>query len=319
MNLSKFLLAAGVTSYLATPCLAAGVSAGTLIESTASASYDTGAGRNTVDSNKVTLRIDEVIDATLSALDSGTVPLAGATATLAFSLTNTGNGPEAFRISSSPVAGSAFDPVINTVAIDSNNNGIYDSGIDQIVAAGAATPDVAAGASMTVFVLVAPSGTPKDGDQGRINIRAEAVSGTGSPGTVLPGQGTGGTDAVIGSSGGSAQITSLLVIRSATVQIVKSYTISDPFGGSEPVPGAFVTFTLNTQVAGSGSVSNLVVTDPIPAGSRYVPGSLTLESAPLTDAADTDNGRASSTGIEVRLGDLPGGSQRAITFRIQID
>lgn len=319
MKYAKCLLAAGLTSSLTTPCLAAGVSAGTLIESTASATYDTGAGRNTVASNKVSLRIDEVIDAALSALDPGTVPLAGATATLTFALTNTGNGPEAFRISGSVVAGSAFDPVINTVAIDSNGNGIYDSGIDQIVAAGAATPELAAGASVTVFVLVGPSGSPTDGDEGRITIRAQALTGGGTPGTALPGQGAGGSDAIIGSSGGSAQITSLLVIRSATVQISKSYTISDPFGGTEAVPGAFVTFTLNTQVLGTGNVTNLTVTDPIPAGSRYVAGSLSLQNAPLTDASDSDSGSAGANGIEVRLGDLPGGSQRAITFRIQID
>lgn len=303
----------------AAPALAAGISAGTLIESTATASYDTTGGRNTVTSNRVTIRVDEVIGATITSLDSGPVALAGASATLAFSITNTGNGPEGFRLSATPVAGSAFDPRIDGIAVDSNGNGTFDSGIDQLLQAGAATPSVAAGASLTIFVIIAAAGPANDGDQGRITLLADAATGTGTAGTVFPGQGEGGVDAIAGPGGGRATITATAVIRNAAVTITKAATISDPFGGSEPVPGSFVTFTLTTRVQGSGSVTNLVVSNPIPPGTRYIPSSLALNGTAQSDAADSDQGSAGSSGIEVRLGDVAGGVSHSITFRVQID
>ncbi|WP_033924975.1 hypothetical protein [Sphingomonas sp. 35-24ZXX] len=318
MDVRIGLIVAGLVFAVATPCHAAGVTAGSLIESTATASYDSAGGRGSVSSNRVALRVDEVIDATLTLLDSGPVGLAGDKAVLAFSVVNTGNGSEAMRLSTRPVAGSDFDPVVKAIAIDSNGNGVFDEGVDLLIQPGAATPEIAPDTSLRVFVIAGASGSPADGQQGRVTLLAEAVTGTGTPGTALAGQGSAGVDAIIGSSGGRAQAIGSLVIQSATVSIVKSATISDPFGGNEPVPGAFVTMTLNTQVTGSGAVSNLVVTSPVPAGTRYVASTLTLDGASLSDIADTDGGSVNKDFVEVRLGNLAGGTSRSIAFRLQI-
>lgn len=303
----------------AAPVHAAGVTAGSLIESTANASYDTAGGRSTVSSNRVSLRVDEVIDATLTSLDSQPVAMVGGSSVLTFSLSNQGNGPEAFRLSTNPVAGSAFDPVVGSLAVDTNGNGIFDSGIDQVIQPGAATPELASGASLVVFVVATPSAAAEDGDEGRISLLAQAVTGTGTPGTAFAGQGATGVDAIIGANGGRATANGTFVIRTGTVSVTKTFVISDPFGTNEPVPGAFVTFSLAIQVLGSGGVGNLVINDPIPEGTRYIPATLTLDDVALSDAADADTGSFDSSGITVQLGDLPGGASRNISFRVQVE
>ena len=88
---------AGLALLAPTVALAAGVSAGTLIENTAVASYDDGAGPRTINSNTVTVRVDELLDVTLTSLDPGPVAARPGEVVLSFELTNQGNGPEAFR------------------------------------------------------------------------------------------------------------------------------------------------------------------------------------------------------------------------------
>ena len=105
-----------------------------------------------------------------------------------------------------------------------------------------------------------------------------------------------------------------------TVDLTKSATVLDSFGGDSAVPGAVVTFTITADVAGSGSVDDLIITDAIPAGTTYNPGTLALEGAGLTDAAGDDAGEASNAaGITVDLGTVAGGTSQSITFDVTID
>ncbi|HWH23141.1 MAG TPA: hypothetical protein VNT25_07645, partial [Allosphingosinicella sp.] len=76
----------------------------------------------------------------------------------------------------------------------------------------------------------------------------------------------------------------------ATISLQKSATVVDPFGGTTQVPGSIITYTLVANVTGSGSLANVRISDPIPSGSTYQPGSITLNNTPLTDSADTDAG-----------------------------
>jgi hypothetical protein len=61
------------------------------------------------------------------------------------------------------------------------------------------------------------------------------------------------------------------------------------------------------------------VSDPVPAGTTYKPGSLTLEGAPLTDAADADSGSFTGAAVNVALGTVAAGATRTITFQVKID
>ena len=76
---------------------ATGVSAGTLIQNTASATYTSGASGGTVTSNTVSIKVDELLNVAVAGLTT-TPAVAGQTsAVLEYSITNTGNGPEAFK------------------------------------------------------------------------------------------------------------------------------------------------------------------------------------------------------------------------------
>lgn len=317
LALASLAIAAALVT---TPAHAGGVKAGTLIENTASATYDGGAGPVTIPSNTITVKVDELLDVTVTSRDSGPVSAAPGSAVLTFELTNTGNGPEAYTLTANPaVAGNDFDTTVNGIAVDTNGNGVYDPGVDQMLTGPATTAAIAADASLTVFVLVTIPGGVADGDQSDVSLLAEAVTGTGAPGTAFAGQGAGGGNAIVGSTGANATATGSLSVGITDVDLIKSATVRDPFGGTGIVPGATITYAIRAEVRGSGSVSDLVVTDAAPADTTYVAGSLKLDGATLTDAADADAGRSSTSGISVDLGTVSGGSSRTVTFQVTID
>lgn len=303
------------------PAQAGGVTAGTLIQNTANASFEDGGATRNVASNTVTVRVDELLDVTLVSRDAGPVRAQPGNAVLTFELTNEGNGPEAFRLTANPaVAGNDFDTTIRNIAIDTNNNGVYDEGVDQILAAPQTTAVLEADARLTIFVLVTVPANVADGRTSNVALAAEAVTGSGTPGTVFDNAGVDGGDAIVGMTGALATARGTLTTSVASVQLVKSVVLRDPFGGTGAVKGSVATFTIEANVTGSGEVRNLTVTDPIPAGTTYAPGSLRLDGNPLTDAADGDAGTAANpSGINVRLGTAPAGTRRSISFNVVID
>jgi uncharacterized repeat protein (TIGR01451 family) len=309
----------GLVSFT-TSAQAAGVDAGTLIQNTASATYTSGSGSGSVTSNTVTIKVDELLDVAVTGVDAAPISTGAGTSVLSYSLTNTGNGPEAFKLTANPsVSGNNFDTTIVSIVIDSNGNGSYDAGVDQVLSGGAATPLIAADGSLKVFVIVSLPAGATDAQTSQVRLTADSATGTGTPGTVFAGQGEGGGDAVVGSSTASANALESVVASLATVSLSKSAVIADQFGGTQPVPGAVVTFTLTASVSGSGNADGLSITDAIPAGTTYQSGTLKLEGSALTDAADSDAGSASSAGIAVGLGTVAGGSTRTVNFNVKIN
>ena len=299
---------------------ATGVTAGTLIQNTASATYTSGSSSGTVSSNTVSITVDELLNVAVAGLTT-TPAVAGQTsAVLEYSITNTGNGPEAYNVTVNPaVAGNAFDATVQSVVVDTNGNGVYDPGVDQVLATGASTPSIAADGALKIFVIVSlPSGAT-DGQTSQVQLTADAATGTGAAGTVFAGQGDGGGDAVVGTSTASGNAKDTLVASLAVVALTKSALIVDPFGGSQPVPGATVTYTLTAAVSGTGQATGLHVTDIIPAGTTYQPGTLTLDASALTDGSDADAGVASSSGVDVTLGTVNGGTSKTVKFNVKIN
>lgn len=299
---------------------ATGVSAGTTIQNTASATYSNGATTETISSNQVQILVDELLNVAVASQDAGNVTLSSGGAVLTFEITNTGNGPEAFRVTpNAALAGDDFDPSVTLVAYDSNGNGIYDAGVDVTIAPGGLTPAIAADDTLLIFVVTGLAGTPGDGDTADVRLTAVAATGSGSPGTKFAGQGAGGGDAIVGASTASDDDEGTVIASIGAVGLVKSVVIADQFGGTDAIPGATATYSIVATVSGSGGVSGLVVTDPIPAGTTYVPGSLRLNGAALTDQSDGDAGQAGASGISVALGTLGSSATRTITFSVTVD
>jgi uncharacterized repeat protein (TIGR01451 family) len=111
-------------------------------------------------------------------------------------------------------------------------------------------------------------------------------------------------------------------VRSAAVSVTKSFTVTDQYGGNRPMTGATIRYTIAVAAAGSGTAMNVVITDPVPPNTVYVPGTLRLNNAALTDSAGDDAGDVGATlpgTVTVRLGDLAGASQaQTIAFDVTI-
>ena len=317
LSAASLLLAA---SFGASAAHATGVVAGTQIANTATATYDSGAASVSIQSNTVTVRVDELLNVAVTSLSANPPAAAAGTTVLTYQVTNTGNGPESFDLSADPaVSGNSFDPALQSIAYDTNGNGVYDAGTDVILATGTPTPAIAPDSSLTVFVLTTLPNAATDGQTGQVRLTATAATGSGTPGTVFAGQGAGGGDAVVGASTGLDDALATEIARLAAVNLTKSATILDPFGTQQPVPGAIVTYSLLAMVSGAGMASNLNVTDVIPTGTTYQPGTLTLDGSPLSDATDSDAGQASAAGIAVGLGTLAGGTSKTVTFKVKIN
>jgi len=317
-----FAALAGGGFAMGAPAWAGGTTAGTRIDNRATASYDGPGGTVTVPSNTVSLTVDELLDVTIVSADPGDVQAApGSTdRVLAFTVTNTGNGDENFVLASAgTLGGDDFDPAVTSIILDNNANGSYDAGIDTVYAAGSNDPQLAPDQSITVFLLSTIPGGAADGNRGRAQLSAEAGTGTGAPGASFAGQGQGGGNAIVGTTGADADASGFYAVTAATVGFVKSAVVADPFGGASAVPGSVITYSLVAAVDGSGTLGNLAVADPIPAGSSYRPGTLTLQGAALSDATDGDAGELASGGIAVRLGNVAGGQVRTVTFQVQVD
>ncbi|MEM1131813.1 MAG: hypothetical protein AAGH53_02640 [Pseudomonadota bacterium] len=321
--------ASGIAMTIAAPVWAqstgpsAGTLAGTPIENTATASYDGPSGRIEQDSNTATIIVDEILDVDVESADPGDVGTQpdATQQVLTYTVTNTGNGQEAFTLTPDTARpGDDFDPVLVQIVLDTNDNGVFDPGVDEVYAAGSNDPLLAPDANITVFIISNIPSDPVDGNRAEVTLTAEAVTGTGTPGTTFDGAGDGGGDAVVGTTGADDDAAGFFVVQAASVALAKSAAVEDPFGGTTVVPGSIITYTLVATITGSGTLPNLLVADPIPENTTYQAETLTLEGTALTDSdADADGGSFDGTAIAVELGDLTGDQTRTITFQVEVD
>jgi uncharacterized repeat protein (TIGR01451 family) len=304
---------------------ALGTAAGTNIVSTATVDYSIGGSPATATSNTTTVPVAEIVNVTV-VLQSPTVSVAagGSNEALLFLVTNTGNSAETFALAGDSVlVGDDFDPTPAApfIYLDSDGSGDL-SPADTPYVAGSNDPALAADASVAVILVNdIPLGLP-DGELGRSQLEATAGTGTGAPGTVIAGAGSGGVDAVIGTSGGQVAVFGEYLIGDIQLSAVKAQAVQDPFGGTQPIPGATITYQIVVTATGSGTALGAALADEIPAETTYVAGSLTLNGTPLTDAADGDAGALAlgPARIGVSLGDLTAASgPQTIVFRVTID
>ncbi|MCU1417071.1 MAG: hypothetical protein JWP32_1245 [Schumannella sp.] len=113
----------------------------------------------------------------------------------------------------------------------------------------------------------------------------------------------------------------------ACVVVTKSVT-NVSRGGTDAVAGDVLEYTVDAQNQGGVPATSAVVTDAVPAGTTFVPGSITTSSGPVTDAAGDDSGEFSAGTVTGRIGDgsnavsggsIPAGETRTMTFRVTVD
>ncbi len=304
---------------------ARGTPAGTDLVTRASVTYALEGEARSGSSNETIVRVDEVIDFDLVWQDAGRVEaFAGASnLPLVYSLQNTGNGPEMFLLAAlSALAGDDFDPGAARLFLDSDGDGLFDPAADAPYARGANDPLLEPDEAALIFLVADIPADAADGAVGTLKLVVTAGTGIGAPGTIVLGAGDLGTDAVIGTSGGFGERAGGFEVVNVTLDLVKTATVRDPDGGGDPRPGAVITYTIVTTVAGAGTARGVVITDPLPPNTAWLPASLRLNGLALTDAADGDAGDFGATlpgTLSVRLGDLTTDSApQEVAFQVTI-
>lgn len=319
-----------LTSLMAPDAHAVGVQAGTQIQNQASASYDVGGTPFTTTSGTNIVTVDEVVDVQLT-LQSPPVAVASPDTNqiLSYLITNTGNGTETFEIAiNNGIGPDQFDPVFASIWID-DGDGLFNSTLDTPYVFNANDPILdandPANDSALIFVLNDIPVGRIDGDIGLARLVATSVDlGAQTPGFTSPGTGDSGTDAVAGTSGGQSLVDGSYVVAAVSVAMTKTATVvPNATFGTQPVPGAIIRYEITVTVTGAGTAQNLVITDPIPAGTIYESASLELDGSGLSDADDADEGDFDITltdGISVDLGNVVGGGpDTVINFNVMID
>lgn len=324
-------VAACLVGLWAGPAGALGTAAGTTITNSSTVNYTMG-GSAQSETASDSFDVLEVIDGVVTWQDAANVPVntPHSDRVLTLQLTNTGNGPEDFRLAvNNVVAGDDFDPTVQEVYLESNGTaGLQMAG---------ATPDtvyagtdiaLAADGTQLCYIVSTISGGLTIGDIGRVELLADAQTpgAAGSaPGTVLANAGAGGLDAIVGTSGADGSADGAYEVSFAAVALVKSIAqIADPYGGDRPYPGAVVTYRITADVTGSGTAEAVVISDTIPADMTYVNGSMRLDGVAQTDADDaptdtSDFGVTTANAITVNLGDMVAPATRMIEFNTTIN
>lgn len=306
--------------------VALGTQAGASISNTATADYVIGGSAATATSNSVTLRVDEKLDLNLVWQDAGAVGVGTPDngRILTYRLTNTGNGNDSYALSvDNTPGGDQFDPNLVDIYLDANANGIFESGVDTLYVPGANDPVLGADGARVIFVRNNIPALLNNGDRGDSRLIAISNTASGVPGTAFVSAGDSNTAAVIGTTGGRTEATGTYAVTATTVALSKRVVITDPSGGSQPVPGATLTYSIDATVTGSGTATGVVIADPLPANTTYAAGSLSLNATALSDAADADAGDVGGTtanAVTVYLGDLTTTSSvQTISFAVVIN
>lgn len=98
--------------------------------------------------------------------------------------------------------------------------------------------------------------------------------------------------------------------------------------GTDAVAGDVLEYTVQVSNQGGVAATSAVVTDLVPTGTTFVPGSIVAPTGAVTDGSGDDEGELSAGSVVVRVGDgadatgggsIPAGESRTISFRATVD
>lgn len=268
--------------------------AGTVISNTATFRFEMDGGISSGTSNTVSLTVARRLDVAVVADLAVQPAAAGGTDAVKFVVSNTGNGSEAIDLSATLDLDGA---VVRGIAVDRDGNGTYDPAVDTSLGSDPLVLDP--GANARVFVLV-------EGVTAQADV---ALTARVSPGPAS-------REAVVGPNGGSATARTVLTTAASGPSLVKSQDVLAPDGTARAVKGAVITYNLAAQFpAAAGGVE---IEDAIPAGTSFIPGSMTLDGTPLSDTSDGDAGRFDGNSIRVALGTVEAAGNRVVRFQVKI-
>ncbi len=291
--------------------------AGSMIDNVAALRFTDQYGQQALNSNKVSLRVQEILDVSVETLTPEVDVEADAyNQRLAFRIRNLGNGREAFDLALLHSDDEDFDPDTCQIIIDWDGDGKLDMTQDRVTST---TPVLAPGEAVVAWVSCHIPATARTGALGRIRMRA-------FPAVLRNGGGDGdmssaGVFMVFGRNlrGGATSQPAVYRVGQVSARLIKSQEVVDPLEDGSLVAGSIITYSLEARIGNGAIARQARITDAIPVGSTYLSGSLTLDGARLSDADDGDEGRFANGAIEVELGDLAAQSSRTVTFKVRIN
>lgn len=305
---------------------AAGTAAGTVVLNSAEVSYHVGGEVASLVSNTVSFRVDEVLHVTVAAPADELLVGPGETArTVSFSVTNAGNGRErvALVLQTDP-GGVDFiaTPAAIPLYLDLDGNGAL-TAADVPYVPGGNEPELPADGSIGVIAVFDIPSLAADGQRAAVQLVAATLTGTGTPGSAYAGQGDAGVDAVVGLGGGLARGLAPLRASDGDLSVVKTLAVNGVPGATEAPAGARITYTLRVSPVGPVHATSTELLDTLPAGTTYVPDSMTIDGQPLTDADDGDAGTllgSPSPAIRIALGNMSAANDsRIIEFSVLVN
>ncbi|MCR5867815.1 hypothetical protein [Aquincola sp. J276] len=270
--------------------------AGITIGNQATATYsDSGSVTRTVTSNTVLTTVQQVASVSLAANAAKTVSVGGQVV-YAHTLVNTGNGPDSFNLAGVQSGSLAFASL--QFFADANGDGVPDN----------ATPITSTGTlTMGQAVhFVAVGSVPSSAVSGNVNALVITASSSLTPGA-------------------QAAVTDTTTV---TGQAVLSVTQAlDVTAGPSPSAGRIITITYSNT--GNTAAGSLLLTEALPAGMQYVPGSARWSSTGATvltdaDAADNQSGIVYDFGatlgnrVTATIASVPAGATGTLSFRVDI-
>lgn len=342
--------------------------AGTQISNTATVAYTVNGTPQTTSSTTATFVVDRKVNFAVALDQSGNtqVNLADAGAVVKFKVTNTTNAaqdflldPDQSTLSVGILTGTDNFDVTNLRAfVDGNGNGVYEPTIDTQTYIDELAPD----ASVTVFLVGdTPSTAGISGAQVSLHVIAAAGGASGTRGTALvatdlnlanadnlvdivfaddDSDGALNLGDIARNGQGRAYGAFEVGTTNVALTVAKSaLVLSDGVNLINPkaMPGATVQYCL--RVANGTALTpatGVVLTDVMPSGTTYVPGSISVgtpggtcvvlgstEDDDANDAGETDGFTASYDGaarrVTANVGNVPGLGSVAVAFKVTIN
>lgn len=347
--------------------LAAGTTAGTTISNQAQVDYSVGGNAQTFILSDPTgnsvpgaasgaqateFLVDNRVD--FSLVESGTIGHTTVTpgqngAIIQFTLANTGNSAQDFRLVATNLAGGVLAGVTDTVDmnniqvyVDNNGDGLQ-TGVDQDF-----VEELAADDTVDIYIVAGADLLFVNGDGANINLQAivadAGAAGLGGDTANDAGNADSALTVQVVFAEGGALGDGILdaqdgyVVSSAALEITKTATlISDPFNGTgadrKAIPGAVIEYVITVANSGAVSADTIVVTDTlspdVTVNDNEFGGSDEFEinndgaiSTCSQEDADNDNCEVVAGALAIG-GDTPvsvaAGTTLTITFRVTIN
>ena len=277
----------------------------------------------TVNSTIATFQVLELVDAKVQWSDASAVIVSSPDAhkPLTFKVFNLGNAQHSFVLSAATLPGGQVKATPSSPALYVENglqSGLQLSGPNADTAlANGSVVDFAAQEVKTIYAASDIASGAAFNAQGSITLTARSaltsIQGA-APGTQLAGVGTSGLDVVVGHFAGTAKADGGYIVQGAIVSTNKRVAgVVDTTGGSKAGSGSVVTYEISIVAQGSGHLSDVTITDPLPAETDYVSNSLLLDGVALSDT-----GRVSGNTITVVIGAKSAPFTSTLQFKARI-